>query len=552
MTRNVGNTTGGIYVVADQDDDCAVGEEQSDPEGIPLEPSLDPAEAETTPFAKVRNSILYGNICRSSPICDNFERELKVSAFGLLIVDFNDLFDLAGSPFDTGGDSNIDTNPQFRDPNYSNFRLVETSPCVDIGNTRILPYDEEDIDADARTVCTGCANNVGEYAPDLDLRRRVVDTVSAADGPKSALSCFEECEKLVDLGTYEFACPTNCGPNGDLNDDGNVDGLDIQPFTWCAVQPENGSIPCLCADFSGPNDGMPDGNVDIYDVPCFIQLLLTGTMSCSGPLPCGAPQPEIVDCNDNNIPDANDIAFGASLDCNRNGVPDECDLSSEFSTDVNSNGIPDECETDCDINTIPDEWEIAQDSSKDINANGILDICEPDCDANGRPDDYDVAHGAADCNANGVPDSCEWDCNSNGVPDDCDIDPLDPDGDESVSEDCNENGIPDECDLARSILPSFDCNDNNVPDECDIASSTSEDANENGIPDECEREGRSMTEGGQGGEFEAEATWNTFYEWLDQQVFGDPGDWHTLTGPQRFERVMDELELLGLPIARPW
>ena len=32
------------------------------------------------------------------------------------------------------------------------------------------------------------------------------------------------------------------------------------------------------------------------------------------------------DCNDNGVPDAQDIAQGTSLDCNSNGVPDECDV----------------------------------------------------------------------------------------------------------------------------------------------------------------------------------------------------------------------------------
>ena len=59
--------------------------------------------------------------------------------------------------------------------------------------------------------------------------------------------------------------------------------------------------------------------------------------------------------------------------------------------------------------------------------------------------------------------------------------------------------------------------------------------------------------GGEGrAELNEEAAWSAFCEWLDQQVFGTPGDWHTLSGPERCERVMDELELLGLPYARPW
>jgi len=64
--------------------------------------------------------------------------------------------------------------------------------------------------------------------------------------------------------------------------------------------------------------------------------------------------------------------------------------------------------------------------------------------------------------------------------------------------------------------------------------------------------GNFMMGGEGGGEFDADAAWATFYDWLDQQVFGTPGDWHTLSGPQRFERVMDELRILGLPLAAPW
>lgn len=52
------------------------------------------------------------------------------------------------------------------------------------------------------------------------------------------------------------------------------------------------------------------------------------------------PPPPSVDCNNNGIEDAADIASGASRDCNNNGVPDECDI------DANGNGIPDDCEAD--------------------------------------------------------------------------------------------------------------------------------------------------------------------------------------------------------------
>ena len=53
---------------------------------------------------------------------------------------------------------------------------------------------------------------------------------------------------------------------------------------------------------------------------------------------------DFADCNENSIPDAEDIDAGTSADCNANGVPDECDTADGTSEDANGNGIPDECE----------------------------------------------------------------------------------------------------------------------------------------------------------------------------------------------------------------
>jgi len=134
----------------------------------------------------------------------------------------------------------------------------------------------------------------------------------------------------------------------------------------------------------------------------------------------GSPPPGgFLDCNENGIPDDEDIANGTSSDCNGNGIPDECEL------DCDGDGVPDDCEEDCNVNGVPDHCE----PFDDCNSNGIPDECDPDCDADGIPDDCEV-----DCNSNGIPDECESfeDCNQNGVPDDCDFDG-------------NDNGIPDEC-----------------------------------------------------------------------------------------------------------
>ncbi len=82
------------------------------------------------------------------------------------------------------------------------------------------------------------------------------------------------------------------------------------------------------------------------------------------------------DCNDNGIPDDDDIAAGTSSDCNGNGFPDECDIADGRSGDCNTNGIPDECEPDCNGNGISDDCDIADATSADTNENGVPDECE--------------------------------------------------------------------------------------------------------------------------------------------------------------------------------
>lgn len=183
------------------------------------------------------------------------------------------------------------------------------------------------------------------------------------------------------------------------------------------------------------------------------------------------------DCNENGVPDAEDISTGTSLDCNLNGIPDECEpdcdldgIPDDCEEDCDSNGTPDDCEdfADCNSNGIPDSCDIDSGDSSDANMNGVPDECELDCNRNGIPDSVDISSGTSqDCNENGIPDECEPDCDLDGVPDDCESD-------------CDANGTPDDCETFT------DCNGNDVPDSCDIDSGTSLDCNLNGIPDECE------------------------------------------------------------------
>ncbi len=112
------------------------------------------------------------------------------------------------------------------------------------------------------------------------------------------------------------------------------------------------------------------------------------------------------DCNNNQVPDACDVACdspacqatgwtgacGNSPDCNTNDQPDECDLFDGTSSDCNANGLPDSCE-------------LADGSAQDCNGNLRPDACDtPDCDGNGIPDDCELVDG--DCNGDGLLDSC--------------------------------------------------------------------------------------------------------------------------------------------------
>ncbi len=90
------------------------------------------------------------------------------------------------------------------------------------------------------------------------------------------------------------------------------------------------------------------------------------------------------DCNENGVPDDEDIANGTSEDCDGNGLPDEC------SPDCNDNGKTDSCEVlfgganDCNGNLLPDECD------PDYDLDGTIDACDPDIDGDGVPNTVDL------------------------------------------------------------------------------------------------------------------------------------------------------------------
>lgn len=92
--------------------------------------------------------------------------------------------------------------------------------------------------------------------------------------------------------------------------------------------------------------------------------------------------------------EGNTIAATCNTDCNGNGIPDATEIASGAS-DVDQNGILDSCQTDCNANGLPDSYELGQNTVQD-------------CNGNGRPDSCDIASGlSVDAAGNGVPDECE-------------------------------------------------------------------------------------------------------------------------------------------------
>jgi len=62
------------------------------------------------------------------------------------------------------------------------------------------------------------------------------------------------------------------------------------------------------------------------------------------------------------------------MDCNNNGVPDDQDISGGTSDDCNANGIPDECDPDADGDGVPDDCDICAgfDDSLDADGDGVF------------------------------------------------------------------------------------------------------------------------------------------------------------------------------------
>ena len=87
------------------------------------------------------------------------------------------------------------------------------------------------------------------------------------------------------------------------------------------------------------------------------------------------PDPALIDCNENQVHDAIDIALGTVRDCDLNGVPDSCS-GGDLSVDCDGDGVPDACEirlgtaTDTDSDGIPDNCQC----QGDVDHNGAVNV----------------------------------------------------------------------------------------------------------------------------------------------------------------------------------
>ncbi len=238
------------------------------------------------------------------------------------------------------------------------------------------------------------------------------------------------------------------------------------------------------------------------------------------------------DCNNNDIPDDQDIAADTSQDCQPDGIPDECQVPplDMAAPDCNENQIPDDCEADCNHNDYPDECDLTDGISDDCNSDAIPDECEPDEDEDGVIDDCDSCLGTppglivtpdgcvvpfgpccfdsgvcidertgAECAlvsgeflGDGL--TCAGDPDGDGITGCDDCCPLDPNktqpgdcGCGTPDVDLDDDGVldcVDNCALANS--DQQDCQPNGIGDVCDIAEGTSGDCDIDSIPDECE------------------------------------------------------------------
>lgn len=170
------------------------------------------------PYPRLTNCVVWAN-----------EAEAIYVNSGYPSVTFSNIQDGIGESW--FGEGCIDVDPQFIDPDGpddrgvywrdNNYRLADSSPCIDAGTTSISEVPDDDLDHHPRPF----------------------------DGDGDAIA-------IVDMGAYEFGSLL-----GDINSDGFVDYQDFSALEACITGPTiNAPAGCEQVDLDG------DGDVDLIDV----------------------------------------------------------------------------------------------------------------------------------------------------------------------------------------------------------------------------------------------------------------------------------------------
>ena len=134
---------------------------------------------------------------------------------------------------------------------------------------------------------------------------------------------------------------------------------------------DNGKIKDLqeIQDELDPGDGLSIGHISSFGEDAFGELYICDTQGRElfKIVPAEQTGP---DCNDNGVPDACDIASGASQDVNNNGIPDECENTCPWDLDANDSvGVS-------DLLSLLVNWGPCKDCPADFDSDGNVGVSD--------------------------------------------------------------------------------------------------------------------------------------------------------------------------------
>ncbi len=191
-----------------------------------------------------------------------------------LQLSYSCIQDLSGPPLGIG---NIALDPQFIDllgPDQTagtlddNLRLAAGSPCIDRAFNPGACGVQLSSNESFHQVAWG---NLCDFASDLDGSERYVDDPASPDCPAPASGCG--IQPVIDMGAYEYDPAPTTPLIGDLNCDGFLNAADA-PALAIAIAGRDAYYMAFPACQRSHADLNDDGIVDGRDVEGFVALLL--------------------------------------------------------------------------------------------------------------------------------------------------------------------------------------------------------------------------------------------------------------------------------------